>query len=59
LQVYKSALGIKAQHRAIYAIDETYALDTVRLTGPFDIKNEALSLEDRLPWERIVEVAPA
>jgi hypothetical protein len=54
----KSELGIKALHRELEQIDRTYALreSSEAYRGKFDIKNEALRLENTLPWERISEV---
>jgi len=55
----KSELGIKALHRELEQIDGTHALreSGEAYRGQFDIKNEALRLENTLPWERIPEVA--
>jgi hypothetical protein len=55
----KSQLGIKALYRELEQVDGTYAL---RESGEayrdqFDSENEALRLENTLPWERINEVA--
>jgi hypothetical protein len=55
----KGELGIKALHRELEQADGTYALreSGEAYRGQFDIKNEALRLENTLPWERIPEVA--
>jgi hypothetical protein len=55
----KSELGIKALHRELERVDGTYALreSGEAYRGQFDSKNEALRLENTLPWERITEVA--
>ena len=54
----KSELGAKALHRKLEQIDGTYALreSGEAYRGQFDSKNEALTPENTLPWERIKEV---
>jgi len=55
----KTDLGAKALHRELEQTRGTYAL---REPGEpyrreFGIKNEALSVQNTLPWKRITEVA--
>jgi putative transposase len=55
----KGELGAKALHRELEQIDGTYALreSGEAYRGQIDSKNEALTPENTLLWERITEVA--
>jgi hypothetical protein len=59
VQKVKSELGIKALHRKLEQIDGTYALreSGEAYRGQIDSKNEALTPENALSWERITELA--
>ena len=54
----KGELGVKALHREIEQLDGSYALREPgeAYSGHFHIENEALNVENTLPWERIGEV---
>ena len=55
----KSELGIKALHRELEQVDGTYALreSGEAYRGQIDSKNEALTPENTLSWERTTELA--
>jgi hypothetical protein len=55
----KSQLDIKALHRELEWVVGTYALRErgEAYRGQIDRKNEALTPENTLPWERITDVA--
>ena len=54
----KGELGVKALHREVEQLDGSYALREPgeAYSGHFHIENEALNVENTLPWERIGEV---
>ena len=54
----KAELGVKALHRKLEQVDGTCALreSGEAYRGQFDPKNEALRLENTLPWETVTEV---
>jgi putative transposase len=55
----KSELGIKALHRKLEQVNGTYASreSGEAYRGQFGSKNEALTPENTLSWERIYELA--
>ena len=54
----KGELGVKALHREVEQLDGCYAFREPgeAYSGHFHIENEALNVENTLPWERIGEV---
>jgi hypothetical protein len=55
----KSELGIKALHRELEQVDGTYALreSGEAYRGQINSKNEALTSENTISWERITKLA--
>ena len=51
----KGELGVKALRREVEQLDGSYALREPgeAYSGHFHIENEALNVENTLPWERI------